>query len=291
MIPKNIGFVVKKHQPRAISLAIELAEYAKAQKRNVFFEVQVGNEKKFNLLNKESLIKKCDLIVVCGGDGTFLSIARLMKKKSVPLLGINMGTLGFLTEINHSEAFTHFSQILAGRPYLIQKRNMLEVTLKRGNKVRFQGPIVNDAVLSKGTIARIIGLNIGRDGKIMNSMRADGLIISTPTGSTAYSLAAGGPIVEPTLNAIILAPICPHSLTQRPIVISDEKELEISVLQNAEEVMLTLDGQDAFTINHKDKILIKKFEKHSLHIFSPPGRDYFSLLRDKLSFGNKETTT
>lgn len=301
LVFKKIGFVVKRHQPRAIQLARELAEFAKTQKRSVFFSndldlnlsVEGGPYSKnkkvaYVKVSKEKLISTCDLIVVLGGDGTFLSIARLMSGKSVPLLGVNMGTLGFLTETNHTHAFEEFKELLEGRPYAIQERSMLEVILKRGNKIRFQGPIVNDAVISKGTIARIIGLRIGRDQKLMNSMRADGLIIATPTGSTAYSLAAGGPIVEPTLGAIILSPICPHSLTQRPIVISDEKELEVQLGKQPEEVMLTLDGQDAFSIGEKDRIYIRKFKKHRLKIISAPGRDYFSLLREKLSFGNKD---
>jgi NAD+ kinase len=298
----TIGFVVKRHQPRAIHLARELAEFAQSQNRKVLFANDLdltllsegkksGKSKKppaFEQITKENLIRRSDLIVVLGGDGTFLSIARLMKTKTVPLLGINMGTLGFLTEVNHTQALAQLKDLLSGKPYSVQERSLLEVTLMRGKKIRFQGPIVNDAVISKGTIARIIGLRIGRDQKLMNSMRADGLIISTPTGSTAYSLAAGGPIVEPTLNAIILSPICPHSLTQRPIVVSDEKEIEVRLGKQPEEVMLTLDGQDAFAISEKDTIFIRKFKQHSLKIISAPGRDYFSLLREKLSFGNKD---
>ena len=285
---RRVGFVVKRHQPRAARLAVELAALAQTHGRRVAFAKDSELHVPFAQVTKEKLIASSDLIVVLGGDGTFLSIARLMRKRTVPLFGVNMGTLGFLTETNHAQANAQFRDLLDGRPFTLQSRNLLEITLKRGKTIRFRGPVVNDAVISKGTIARIIGLEISRDQKIMNSMRADGLIIATPTGSTAYSLAAGGPIVEPTLGAIILAPICPHSLTQRPIVISDEKELCVRLGLGAEEVMLTLDGQDVFPLTNQDQILIRRFERHTLKIISGAGRDYFSLLREKLSFGNKE---
>ena len=165
---------------------------------------------------------------------------------------------------------------------------MLEVTLKRKNKVIFQGPVVNDAVISKGAIARIIGVQISTGDKLVNTIRADGLIISTPTGSTAYSLAAGGPIVEPSLRALIITPICPHSLTQRPLVVSDKQEFQFKLMDRAGHVILTLDGQDVIEVEEQDVISVKRYEKHSLMLISSPTRDYFGLLREKLKFGLRD---
>lgn len=295
----KIGFVVKHRHPRAKSLAVELAILAVQQGSSVFFATEsrevgkaasqsVKKPKQVSVVEKAKLVDLCDWIVVLGGDGTFLSIARLMKKRSVPLLGINLGTLGFLTEVNHQQAKEVFAMLLKGKKLPLQKRSLLEVTLKRKGKIIFQGPVVNDAVISKGAIARIIGMRVCLDGKVINNIRADGIIVSTPTGSTAYSLAAGGPIIEPRLGAVVLAPICPHSLTQRPIVISDENEIEICLNHRPGHVVLTLDGQDVFDLAEDDRVIVRRFKKHQLQLISSPTRDYFSVLREKLSFGNKD---
>ncbi len=311
---KTIGFVVKHHQPKARALALELGEDLIRRGYTVVFSTESqeiskalaaslakfspkktakkqsgkSSRGKLNVVEKPKLVDVCDLIVVLGGDGTFLSIARLMRNRSVPLLGVNMGTLGFLTEVNHAEARAALDGILSGKKQTIQPRALLEVTLRRGKKILFQGPVVNDVVISKGAIARIIGIRICLNGKTINSVRADGLILSTPTGSTAYSLAAGGPVVEPNLGAVILAPICPHSLTQRPIVISDENEIELCLNHQPGQVVLTIDGQDVFDMTLEDTVTVRRYKKHSLQVISSPDRDYFGLLREKLSFGNKD---
>lgn len=305
---KTIGFVVKHYHPKARSLALELGEDLLRRGFSVAFctesqeisktlaaGLEKSDEKKrgdklgeLKVLEKVELVDFTDLIVVLGGDGTLLSIARLMRSRSVPILGINMGTLGFLTEINYAEAKSTLDDILSGKNTSIQDRTLLEVTLKRGNEILFQGPVVNDVVISKGAIARIIGIRICLNGKLINSVRADGIILSTPTGSTAYSLSAGGPILEPTLGAVILAPICPHSLTQRPIVISDENEIELCLNHRPGQVVLTLDGQDVFEMLEEDTVTVKRFKKHPLKLFSSRERDYYSILREKLNFGNQD---
>lgn len=307
---KTIGFVVKHQHPKARRMALELGEDLVLRGYTVIFATESreiskslgtvlekkeikkrsGNKAlgKLKLVEKPKLVDLCDLIVVLGGDGTFLSIARLMRNRSVPLLGVNMGTLGFLTEVKHTEAKATLDGVLSGKKPTIQTRSLLEVTLRRGKKILFQGPIVNDVVISKGAIARIIGIRICLNGKLINSVRADGIILSTPTGSTAYSLAAGGPVVEPALGAVVLAPICPHSLTQRPIVISDENEIELCLNHRPGQVVLTLDGQDVFEMDTEDTVTVKRFKKHSLQLISSPDRDYFGLLREKLSFGNQD---
>lgn len=300
-MPRKIGFVIKRNQPEASAMAIDVGRFVISQNADVFIptesspiarilqqELKPKERKRVRVVEKTTLVKHCDLIVVLGGDGTFLSITRLMGSHSVPVLGVNMGQLGFLTEIKKTEAISTLGEIMKGVPPLISERALLEVTLKRNKKVIYQGPVVNDAVISKGAIARIIGLSIAVNGKWAHNVRADGIIVSTPTGSTAYSLAAGGPIVEPSLNALILAPICPHSLTQRPLVISDQSEIEIRLNDRPGHVLLTLDGQDAIDMKQDDLVIVRRFKKHSLQLISSPTRDYFSLLREKLKFGMRD---
>ena len=298
---RRIGFVVKHHNPEAAALAVELASFVMAQKRHVYFATESAtiaktyqrtlnhsHRKMVHLIEKSQLVDRCDLIVVLGGDGTFLSIARLMKKRSVPVMGVNMGQLGFLTEIKRTEARQVLFEILAGKKVLVSERALLEVTVHRKSKTVFQGPVVNDAVISKGAIARIIGLQIAVNGKWVHNVRADGIIVSTPTGSTAYSLAAGGPIIEPSLSAVVLTPICPHALTQRPLVIPDDSEIALCLSHRPGHVLLTLDGQDAVSLKEDDIVTVRRFKKHSLQIVSSPTRDYFGLLREKLKFGMRD---
>ncbi len=300
---QKIGFIVKHHQPEAAAIAIDLAQIALEQGKEVIFasesapvaqnliwELKQRGRKSslVQTVSKLDVVKKSDVIIALGGDGTYLSIARLMRERSVPVMGVNMGQLGFLTEFKRSEAVDAIHQIIRGKMLPIQERSMLEVTLKRKNKVIFQGPVVNDAVISKGAIARIIGVQISTGDKLVNTIRADGLIISTPTGSTAYSLAAGGPIVEPSLRALIITPICPHSLTQRPLVVSDKQEFQFKLMDRAGHVILTLDGQDVIEVEEQDVISVKRYEKHSLMLISSPTRDYFGLLREKLKFGLRD---
>jgi len=301
---KRIGFVIKHHKPEAATLAVELSQYALREGRTVVFAKEstavakelkslTGNQRGVSsrikiVPKKEALIDASDIIIVLGGDGTYISIARLMRRKSIPVMGINLGQLGFLTEIKRTEAFDALSHLLENKPVLLSHRALLEVTLYRKDRIVFQGPVVNDAVISKGAIARIIGMQIGINGKLVNTVRADGIIVSTPTGSTAYSLAAGGPIVSPDVPALILAPICPHSLTQRPLVVPDSAEIQVCLKDRPGHVLLTLDGQDAVEMKEDDVMTVRRFKKHSLQLISSPTRDYFSLLREKLKFGLRD---
>ncbi|MFN7684608.1 MAG: NAD(+)/NADH kinase [Oligoflexia bacterium] len=294
---KKVGFVVKHHHAEAAELAHQLAlKVLESPSRSVYFcdesRSLAARILKARAVPKEKLVNHCDLIVVLGGDGTFLSIARLMKGRSVPVLGINMGQLGFLTEIKKSEAFTTLGAILAGagkgKSPIISKRALLEVTVTRKKKVVFQGPVVNDAVISKGAIARIIGIDIKINGQEVTRIRADGVIVGTPTGSTAYSLAAGGPILEPSLPALVITAICPHSLTQRPLVVADDSTIEMHLQHRPGHVLLTLDGQDAIDLKEGDVVTVRRFRKHFLQLICSPDRDYFSLLREKLKFGIRD---
>jgi len=298
---KKIGIIVKHRHPEAEKLAVKVGVFLAEKKYMLYFEnenrmvsqriyksiLKESESKKLNIsiIKKRKIAQKADFIVVLGGDGTFLSIARLMDKQSVPIMGVNMGQLGFLTEIKKSEVFEMLALILSKKKFSITERSLLNVKLIRKGKTLFEGPIVNDAVISKGAIARIIGVKIGINKKWINMIRADGLIVSTPTGSTAYSLAAGGPIVEPNLSAIILSPICAHALTQRPLVLSDKYQISLSLTQCPGNVLLTLDGQDVIDLQKGDVVIIEKFKKHKLKSISHSKRDYYQLLHEKLNFG------
>lgn len=299
---KKIGLVIKHRHPQAAAFATEVLEFLLSRKCFIYFADEsktvakaligalpkASQRKSIRVVLKAKLVDHCDLIVVLGGDGTFLSIARLMENRSVPVMGINMGQLGFLTEIKREEAIQTLEDILNGIPPLIQERALLEVSVFRKDKLIFHGPVVNDAVISKGAIARIIGMQVWVDNKWVHNIRADGIIVSTTTGSTAYALAAGGPIVEPSVRALVMAPICPHSLTLRPLVIPDTSEVKVHLSDRPGHVLLTLDGQNSVSLQENDYVTIRRYLKHSLKLVCSPNRDYFSLLREKLKFGARD---
>lgn len=288
---KRIGFIVKHHHEEAAELSLEIAQMLLERGIEVFFcdeSIKIcKSAKKIKVVKKSDLAKKVDFIVVLGGDGTYLSAARLMKDKSLPILGVNMGTLGFLTEVRKEEVFDTLNKILGGGKLSISERTMLEVSVVRNGKTILKDLVVNDAVVSKGAIARIVGIKINVNGEWANTVRADGVIVSTPTGSTAYSLAAGGPIVMPSLDCMLITPICPHGLTQRPLLLPDTVKVELTLDHMPGHVFLTLDGQDGLDLQNGDSIQISRFKKHKIKIVKAPKRDYFSLLREKLNFGGK----
>ncbi len=298
---KTTALILKHNHQEASTLALEIGQFLLERGGSLLFATESRatatklSSKKFvpkskiRVIAKEKIPTQADWAIVLGGDGTFLSIARLMKERSIPILGVNLGQLGFLTEVKKSEIRETLEAILSqGHAPLLSERALLEVTLRRKRKVIFQGPVVNDAVISKGAIARIINLEVSVDQNWVHDVRADGLIISTPTGSTAYSLAAGGPILEPSLDACVLTPICPHALTQRPLVIPDRCHLQIRLKNRPGHVLLTLDGQEVVDLQENDLVSIRRFKKHRLKIIRAGSRDYFTLLREKLKFGMRE---
>lgn len=315
----RVGIVVKHHQTEAAHFAAEVTEVLLENGMDVYFaheshhlaeklrdkynkNHQAGKGRsqakkkgrivplstRIHVVEKNRLSKVCDFIVVLGGDGTFLSVARLMGEKSVPVMGVNMGQLGFLTEIRRSEALETIRGVLKGDSQLIHQRSLLEVSLVRKGETIFKGPVLNDAVISKGAIARIIGVQIWVNKQWVNTVRGDGIIVGTPSGSTAYALAAGGPIIEPSLEAVVIAPICPHSLTLRPIVIPDRYEIKLCLSHRPGHVLLTLDGQDALDMKEGDVVLVNRYKRHRLKMLGSPDRDYFGLLREKLNFGSRD---
>lgn len=273
-----IGIVFKHNVSEAKKLALDAAAFLEKKRKKVFFD---------EALSKEDLIKKSDLLLVLGGDGTFLSVARRMISKSVPILGVNMGQLGFLTEVKKTELFDALGAALKGR-LPTSERAMLECSLVRRGKLILKTPVVNDVVVSRGAIARIFDMQVLVDDMLVSNIKADGIIVSTPTGSTAYCLAAGGPIITPEVPAMEIVPICPHSLTLRPLIIPDTAEVTVIPQYKSGAVILTLDGQTSTDLKSGDVIKVTKYKKHSLKILRSPQRDYYSLLREKLKYGYRD---
>lgn len=231
---------------------------------------------------KGDLGKHSDLLITFGGDGTLLSVAR-HAPKNVPILGVNMGTLGFLTEVALEEFPDCLENVLAGS-YTSESRVTFDVHVEGPGRDQRRYRVLNDATINKSALARIVEMKVKVAGLFLSTFRADGLIVSTPTGSTAYNLSAGGPIVYPTMNAVVITPICPHMLSNRPIVVPDELDIEINVLARNQEIFLTLDGQEGLPVGERDRVCVKKSEESVLLIQSP-NKNYFDVLRRKLKWG------
>jgi len=228
---------------------------------------------------------RADVLVILGGDGTLLAASHLLDTP-VPVLGVNFGSLGFLTEITLPELYPTLEGVLAGN-YQFEERGMLRAAVRREGEPEVTGDVLNDVVITKTALSRIIELDVSVDGTFVSAFRADGLIISSPTGSTAYNLAAGGPILHPALPAVVLTPICPHMLTNRPLVVSDQAAVEVRLARLREsEVHITLDGQHGFPLTSSDVVTVSRSAK-TLRLVKAPGRDYFTVLRTKLKWGER----
>ncbi len=232
---------------------------------------------------REDVAAGSQLLLVLGGDGTLLAAARVAAMHGIPILPINMGSLGFLTSFTVEELYPALEDTLSGR-YSVSERVMLKVDLEREGKIIDTQRVLNEAVINKGTLARMIDLELHIDQDFVCRYRADGLIVATPTGSTAYSLSAGGPIVHPAVESFIITPICPHTLTDRPVVVRDSSSIEMRLLANTESVFLTLDGQKGIVLQATDFVRIVRANE-TLRLIQPLKKSYFEILRDKLKWG------
>jgi NAD+ kinase len=283
---KVVSIIAKPHAENIESLLSQIINFLKENNIEILFDERTASIIENNSFASEDEIRlKSDLIIVVGGDGTLLSAARILNGKETPIIGINMGRLGFLTEIKAEEAINMLKKLLSGEA-IIEKRMKLACKLLENNTEVFQSDVLNDVVINKGALARMIDIELFIDEQFVNALRADGIIFSTPTGSTAYNLAAGGPIIYPTLNLIIITPICPHSLTHRPIVISKNSKIKITIKNNYENMFLTCDGQIGRRLNKDscNEIIITK-SNSSVNLVTSSSRNYFSLLKEKLRWG------
>ena len=277
---KKVGFVIKPHAPDIKNVLRELILYFEKNGIECVLEEFAAKKLRKNKgLRREKVPGLSDMVLVLGGDGTMLSIAHLAAKAGIPVMGVNMGSLGFLTEVPLDEMYITLDEYLKGNDSIVSHRQMLEVSHQKRTFL-----CLNDIVINKGALARMIRCEIWINEKKIAVPRLDGIIISTPTGSTAYSLSAGGPIIQPHIPAIIIAPICPHTLTFRPMVISSESKVKIKVLSGGEKTYLTLDGQRGNLIKKNEEVEIKN-SNFALSLISSPKRNYFDLVQEKLRWG------
>jgi NAD+ kinase len=281
---KKVGIVVKPNSPEAFATACELSDWLRDHDIEQVGAPCVWSENPAdNEAERNGMAETADLIVVLGGDGTMISTARMVGDNQVLVLGINYGSLGYLTDFRIEEMTQSIEAILRGE-YDIDPRVMLSAEHWRGDEMLAKGRVLNDVVINKAALARIIQIEVSLNQLFVNSFRADGLIVSTPTGSTAYNLSAGGPIIYPSMNAVVLTPICPFTLTNRPIVIPDTAMIELKLLNENEGVVLTLDGQIGHTLHSGDCVRIRK-SRTTFNLVQPPNRNYFDVLRNKLKWG------
>jgi len=274
---RSVAIISKKHKQTAWDAAQELQRWLAARGVKAF---HLENEPEPYL---PALPPETEGIVVMGGDGTLLSVARHYVSLGVPILGVNVGGLGFLTEISLDELYPSMEQVLAGK-YQVEERMLLIARLCRQGEVCWERHFLNDAVINKGALARIVDLTTWIDGEYLTTYRADGLIVSTPTGSTAYTLSAGGPIVYPTLRHIILIPICPFTLSNRPIILPDTVTVAVTFAEKVQDAYLSIDGQVGQALQEDDRVEMS-VASHNLKLILSPHRSYFEILRTKLGWG------
>lgn len=275
--------VVAKRGAAAASVARELAEWLVRRGHRVLLDPQTRLESGRGDLPELAAGSACDLLVALGGDGTLLSVAR-RSPGGPPILGVNLGRLGFLTEVARDGLYPALVEVLAGE-YRLEPRSLFQVSLERSDGRRRSYLALNDAVLAKTALSRIIELHLSVDGRPVSRYRADGLVVSTPTGSTAYNLSAGGPILHPELAVAVLTPICPHTLTLRPLVVPDTSRIEISLETPSESVYLTVDGQEGDEMAFGDRVVVQRHADSALLVRTGHPRSIFEGLRSKLHWG------
>ena len=281
---KRIGVVVRPNLPQAIPVIQEMADWLQGRGIEVLLDGQLEQTlQRVTGVEAGKIAEHVDLLVVLGGDGTMLGASRLIGPKRIPVLGINFGRLGYLTDFTLEELFPSLEYVLSGE-FVTEPRQMIEVTTYRNGKVYSSDQVLNDVVITKGTVVRMIEVDCWIDSHFVNLFRADGLILATPTGSTAYNLSAGGPIVYPVMNALVLTPICPHTLSNRPLLLPDSSVVELALHSTSEEAIATLDGQKRIQLQSEDRIVIEKSD-NIFDLVRPVNRNYYEVLRTKLKWG------
>src|SRR6202161_3987401 len=271
------GIICQPVKEMVSSVVPPLAEWLRARQIDVLVdeETEACIQPSFPALAREALGQKVDLIIVLGGDGTLLSAARALHGQNVPILAVNLGGLGFLTSVTLDELYPLLEQVVAGK-HRTSERMMLDAEILRAAHPPERQGALNDAVANKAALARILDFDVHVDGNHVGRYRADGLVVATPTGSTAYSLAAGGPIIDPDLDAFVITPICPHMLTNRPLVVADTARIDLDFTAADEPVYMTLDGQIGFQLKPQDRVRITK-SKSRVALVRPPLKTYFEV--------------
>jgi NAD+ kinase len=285
---RRIGIVARRDRAEASEVTRGLVQWLTAQGREVVLDTETARVLGLPgviVADRPALPEKVDLIVVLGGDGTLLSVARLVDGLGVPILGVNLGGLGFLTATTLEALFPTLEAVLRGE-YSAEERLVLAAELVRGDTLLAEHLALNDVVVAKGALGRLIDLDVRADGEPMTAYRADGLIIATPTGSTAYNLSAAGPILFPTMDAVVLTPICSHTLTNRPIVLPASVRLEVTLQTATPDVVLSVDGQAGPPVGEGDVVRVRQASAR-IRLIRDPRKSYFEVLRTKLKWGER----
>ena len=284
---RSVGIVSKPIKEAVCSIVPPLMKWLRERKIEFFTDTEtqecIGSAEAG--MAREALGAKADLLIVLGGDGTLLSAVRALAGRSVPILPVNLGGLGFLTSVTREELYPALEQVLAGK-HATSERMLLEAEVVRNGATAKRQTALNDAVVNKAALARMLDFDLYVNRAHVARYRADGLIVATPTGSTAYSLAAGGPIIHPEVDALLITPICPHMLTNRPLVVPDTARVEIDIAAAEEPVYLTLDGQTGLQLEPEDRVAVTKSASRVVFI-RPPEKTYFEVLRSKLRWGQR----
>ena len=284
---ERIGLIGKYGAPAVGDTLRRLIAFLQARSLKITLDASVVEhlpDTSLAWVERPQLAEHCDLVIVVGGDGTILNAGRSLADAGVPLVGVNLGRLGFLADVSPDHMTDQLGRILAGE-YDREDRSLLHASVHRGGETVSVSDALNDVVIHKWDIARMIELEVRIDGRVLNRQRSDGLIVATPTGSTAYALSGGGPILHPSLDAMVLVPICPHSLNNRPIVINEASEVEVIVQAgDYTQAQITCDGQVNFALLPGDCVRIHK-KPRDLMLIHPPGYDYFEILRRKFGWG------
>jgi len=285
MAIRTVGVAIKPGEPRALEAVRDLAKWLAERGVRACFETDAAAAIGAVGVSRAAMVREADLLIVLGGDGTLLSVVRALEERAVPILGINLGTLGFLVEVSVDQMQVALARALDGE-MTIEPRMRLAVRLLREGRELRRWLALNDAVITKGASARIVDLEARADGQLVTTYHADGLIVSTPTGSTAYTLSAGGPILLPGVPSMVLTPICPHALTQRPLVLPDSAVIEVIVHPRGGEVQLAIDGQEGAPLQEGDLVEVRRSEHPALLLVSP-AHSRFEVLRSKLRWGER----
>ncbi len=282
---KKIG-IIAKDIAAAQQAARKLATWLETRGKKVFIDKETALAIKMRGYDGQAIPSLVEMIIVLGGDGTLLSAARLVADAhtDVPIFGVNLGSLGFMAELSLDELYGNLEKAIAGR-LETEDRMMLTASVIRDGKRKAKYRVLNDAVINKGALARMMELKVSVNDGHLTTLRADGLIVATPTGSTAYSLSAGGPIIHPTIHCFVLTPICPHTLSNRPIALPDNVVVTVRLTSRSEDVSLTLDGQIGFPLEPNDIVEIKK-SRFKMKLIKHPAKSYYEILRTKLKWGN-----
>jgi NAD+ kinase len=282
---QSIGIISRPRRENLSAVVPKLFQWLEGRGLRIFYDEETASAlpNAAKALPRDQVAAQSEILLVLGGDGTLLAAARVAASRGIPILPVNMGSLGFLTSFTVDDLYPALEETLAGR-FSISERVMIQVELLRNGAIVDKQHVLNDAVINKSALARMIELELFIDGAFVCRYRADGLVVATPTGSTAYSLSAGGPILHPSVQAFVITPICPHTLSDRPVVVRDFSCIEVKLATNAESALATLDGQQGVPMEEHDRIRITR-SALCLKLIQPPTKSYFEILRNKLKWG------